>query len=483
RVLRAKHTPITNVWLKEELVRASEVQIADQVEKAKKKVSELVIDETGLPDDPLAAAMERAKRYGAAMREARERGELDEDVFNPVLAAQSRARKFQDDRKESERRRAVDGPRRVTSRVSAARNTQNVTSKRVVSRAPKRSTKRATDFSDRRPKVTTKETSDSKPTQTEISVADLAPPPSKDTGPVNVVPPNNEPSTAGSTSRRTGRQRSKTAIMMAPPRDTSHLMEKLKRLDLLHSVAKEFVGSLDLRSLMTNIFHEVIDVLHAQAGSLWLVEGSAVICQVAQGPETDGLIGLSLPVGTGIVGFSAAKGESVIIHDTSKDKRFSKAGDRRTGFETKSLISVPLMDIDGKALGVVEVINRRAGDGQFTDDDLHLLEDLATYAAISIRNAKLYASQARVEALSAMMEVSSEMTSTLDIDSVLVTVVNGSSKVADFERAAIAMEENGKARLSAISGLAVIDNSRPENRGLQSVLEYLLSRKMDTWIP
>lgn len=263
---------------------------------------------------------------------------------------------------------------------------------------------------------------------------------------------------------------------------TADLEDKIKRLDLLHQVAKDFVGALDLKELMDTIFSEVITTLRAEAGSLWLVEDKGLVCKVAKGPETKDLIGLKLPMGTGIVGWCANKGESAHVKDTSKDTRFSKAGDRRTGFKTRSMISVP-MKFHNEVLGVLQVINKVGGDGLFSDDDLNMLEDIATYAAISINNARLYESQRRVEVMNTLMEISSEITSTLDLDTILVTIVNGTQRVVKYERSAIALEENGKAKLAAISGVAKIDTSDADTKILQEALAFLLSRKREEWIP
>lgn len=267
----------------------------------------------------------------------------------------------------------------------------------------------------------------------------------------------------------------------------SHLPadDKLVRLEMLHKVAKELVASLDLQQLMQSIFQEIIKSLNAEAGSLWTVDKDRgeMVCQVADGPDGGGkIVGLRIPIGTGVVGWVGQKGKSTIVYDTTKDSRFSKAADRKTGFQTKTMICAPLK-FKGEVLGAVQVINRKNSDTQFTDDDLGLLDDIAGYAAISINNARLYESQRRVKDLQAILQLSEEMTAHLDRDKILVTAVNASKDLIDFDRAVIALEANGKAKLAAISGQATIDTAHPENKRLAEVLEFLLSRNQEVWIP
>jgi GAF domain-containing protein len=80
--------------------------------------------------------------------------------------------------------------------------------------------------------------------------------------------------------------------------------------------------------------------------------------------------------------------ESAIVDDPSSDPRFFGGSDERTGFETRSILAVPLRAKD-RVIGVVEVINKR--EGGFSQDDLRLAGALADQAGTAIDNARLYA--------------------------------------------------------------------------------------------
>ena len=64
------------------------------------------------------------------------------------------------------------------------------------------------------------------------------------------------------------------------------------------------------------------------------------------------------------------------------DTRFFPELDARVGFETRSLIAMPLV-ARGKVLGVIEVINKHSGE-KFTDDDASLLAILAALSASAL---------------------------------------------------------------------------------------------------
>ena len=75
------------------------------------------------------------------------------------------------------------------------------------------------------------------------------------------------------------------------------------------------------------------------------------------------------------------------FRDTRDSRQFAPDFDRQTGFQTRSILCVPLIS-RGRVLGVIEVINKL--NGAFNDDDLHLLQSIATSVSIALENSQLY---------------------------------------------------------------------------------------------
>ncbi len=126
----------------------------------------------------------------------------------------------------------------------------------------------------------------------------------------------------------------------------------------------------------------------------------------------------------------------------------------------KSLIAVPVMDRES-LVGVVEAINKADGT-LFDDDDLFVLSSLTDTASNALHNASLLMAERKVEILETLNNVSHEITSTLNLERMLQTIVNAPQAVIPYERAAIALDQRGRLKLSAVSGLAQINVDLPE---------------------
>ncbi|MDM8516817.1 GAF domain-containing protein, partial [Desulfobacterales bacterium HSG16] len=130
--------------------------------------------------------------------------------------------------------------------------------------------------------------------------------------------------------------------------DTDKLREleaKVKSLELLMDISKQFNATLDANKLMRTILDKVAAVLDAEACSFWMKEkhSNDNVCHVSVGPVKNKISGMRLKQGTGIVGWVIENKQNTVIFDASKDKRFHKAVDHKTSFITKSILCVPLI--------------------------------------------------------------------------------------------------------------------------------------------
>src|SRR5262249_54014854 len=80
----------------------------------------------------------------------------------------------------------------------------------------------------------------------------------------------------------------------------------------------------------------------------------------------------SLRVGEGVAGHAAATGEPSIANAPYQDERFVGAVDERTSFKTENLLAFPLL-YRGKAVAVLELINKRGGFGEADLEDLRAI--------------------------------------------------------------------------------------------------------------
>jgi adenylate cyclase len=163
-----------------------------------------------------------------------------------------------------------------------------------------------------------------------------------------------------------------------------------QELDTLRQIGGALAAStFDMDKVLKHTMDMIQVVMDVEAGSLFLLDGNELEIKMAfnVGMGIDILKGSRLKLGKGIAGYSAARGEALIVRNVKESQYFQPDFDRMTGFETRSVICVPLIS-QGKVLGVIEVLNKRQGD--FLQGDLQLLQSIATTVSIAMENARLY---------------------------------------------------------------------------------------------
>ena len=91
---------------------------------------------------------------------------------------------------------------------------------------------------------------------------------------------------------------------------------------------------------------------------------------------------------SGVSGWVFENCEPAIVNNAYEDSRFYRGVDDMTGFRTRNLICTPLMDTRDHCLGTLQSLNKTSGD--FTNDDLELLDLTARMVAVAINNSKRY---------------------------------------------------------------------------------------------
>lgn len=157
----------------------------------------------------------------------------------------------------------------------------------------------------------------------------------------------------------------------------------------IFEIARELSSTLDLDALLKRIGAACEKLTKASASSIMLLdeEGKNLYFKTATGEKAGRLATLTLPVGEGIAGWCAKERKSAIVNDVAKDKRFTKMLDRLVGFETKSVLCVPMI-LGEDLIGVAEVLNKRTPGG-FSEEDQTVLLGLASLASVAIINARL----------------------------------------------------------------------------------------------
>ncbi|HEY1252918.1 MAG TPA: efflux RND transporter periplasmic adaptor subunit [Thermoanaerobaculia bacterium] len=253
-------------------------------------------------------------------------------------------------------------------------------------------------------------------------------------------------------------------------RKTVGMLHAIERLTNLYDLSKAFGSTIDVGELSGLIVRKAADFVTAEAASLWLLERDG-------GEVTLG--------GTGVnenydVHPPAAVGMTVIgdvIADQSTLRRNRIPEDDPLAGESEeyaihSCLAVPLTE-DEAIVGALILVNKRGRHPEFTAEDEELLQDLCRQAVRALRTARQHEAEKKVEELDALLAVSREITSTLDLDKVMHSVVNASSALIAYDRCAIAIQEKGRLRLGALSGAAEIDRKNPDTKRMDELLQWV----------
>ena len=261
------------------------------------------------------------------------------------------------------------------------------------------------------------------------------------------------------------------AIINAQVHEDNQIIEgRLDRLSVRYELVKLFNSISDVNELLNLVFDRVISTLGAEAGSFWLLDesGEHLVCRIARGPARRKIEGARLRVGAGIVGDVVQSKHSRIVADAQKDPNFANEVDASTGFRTLSMICVPLL-VDDQAIGSIQIINKLQSGELFDESDMEIAELIAADAAAAIQSAQLRQAEKRVDELNVLLEVSRDISSSLDVDRVLTAVVNMASDVISHDRCTVALYENEKLRVAAISGEETVNEEAPEIASLKQV--------------
>jgi len=174
------------------------------------------------------------------------------------------------------------------------------------------------------------------------------------------------------------------------------IQEKESKLEKLLSIISYIIGDIDLDTVLNNVLKNAEELMEAEASSFLLLnknkdELHAFVATGNAGEQIKKQDGIK--VGTGISGWVAQNVKSLLIKDAYQDTRFCSDYDKKTGFQTKSVVCVPLI-VKGNLIGVGQIINKKNA-AYFDDQDLNIFTKFCEIAALALDNALMH--QKRIE--------------------------------------------------------------------------------------
>lgn len=163
---------------------------------------------------------------------------------------------------------------------------------------------------------------------------------------------------------------------------------RIQKLELLLEYSKKNISEKNLDTLLIRLADEAKALLDADRCSIFIMDkkNKTLWSKVAHGPQ--GMIAFSWD--RGIAGEVGKTGKILNIKDAYKDQRFNPEIDKKTGYKTRSILTVPMKNLRDETVGVFQVLNKK-GSRFFKTNDEELLNILASQGAVAVENTQLYA--------------------------------------------------------------------------------------------
>lgn len=270
----------------------------------------------------------------------------------------------------------------------------------------------------------------------------------------------------------------------APPGAAAGPLNGLDEAHLrtLIGLSQEFNATLDLEELLPKILTQALDLLGAEMGSIWALEGETLRCLMSAGEVGGALAGVELPLGAGLIGDVVLNRRPALVQDASDDPRYLPQLDEASGFSTGSAMAVPL-EVRGEVVGGIVVANRRGDGDLFHPRHLAFLTALGDDAAAALRNARMLEAERRARDLHALLDFSHQVAGTFDLDRIYLSIVNLGGEAIPYERCVLGVWTEERLQIAAISGEQTVDRRAAAVKALEAFLAWVGERGEDVRVP
>ena len=162
----------------------------------------------------------------------------------------------------------------------------------------------------------------------------------------------------------------------------------LDKNTVLRAVGDWVRREVDLDELLSRVIDAVVRAMDAERCTIYLVDRTSgeLFSKAARLPEIQEI---RLKLGQGVAGLVAKTGQLFNLPHTSDDPRIYREIDKLTGFTTRTMVCGPIKDRRGEIVGVIQVLNKKTGTFDKSDEDL--LTGLAKQIATVFESTSLYA--------------------------------------------------------------------------------------------
>src|SRR6266851_5006483 len=221
--------------------------------------------------------------------------------------------------------------------------------------------------------------------------------------------------------------------------------KQFQEMELLLRVAKQVAVIDTMDELVSTIVDISATETGADRGTLFLNDENTgeLYSRIAQGSKFREIRILN---NQGIAGYVFTKGEGAIVLDAYADPRFDRTIDEETGYVTQNVLCAPIRTVKGEIIGVLQMLNKK--NGEFTPEDLRLLEAMTRQTAITLRNHQFVESmKASREQELKFLDLLADITSDFDLSAMLTKIVREAATMLRADRATLFLNDEKKNEL------------------------------------
>lgn len=165
-------------------------------------------------------------------------------------------------------------------------------------------------------------------------------------------------------------------------------------------IARQMAVTPDLDALLRTIVDAACDVLDCERATIFLYDAKSdeLYSRVAKD-----VAGIRFPSDRGIAGAAAKQRVCVNVPDAYADGRFNREVDKRTGFITRNLLTLPMENLNGQLIGVLQALNKRGRAFDAVDEEL--ARALGAQAGVALDRGRLIEEYATKQRMSRDLEI------------------------------------------------------------------------------
>ncbi|HUS81577.1 MAG TPA: GAF domain-containing sensor histidine kinase [Armatimonadota bacterium] len=168
------------------------------------------------------------------------------------------------------------------------------------------------------------------------------------------------------------------------------LKQRQEQIEAIHRISSALGAIVRQKDLVREALRVSMELVGACAGSIILYDPDRdkLVFTHVVGPTADDLVGMEMAPDRGIAGSVFNSGELRVTEDVTTEAEHDKEVGEKVAYQTTNMVTVPLKSVEGRPIGVMQVLNK--AEGSFDEDDVEVLAILGSQIATAIETSRLH---------------------------------------------------------------------------------------------